>query len=487
MYLTTGATPAPPREIRPQAGRQTEFLASPADIVIYGGSAGGGKTWGLLLDPLRHVHVDKFNGLILRRTFPEVTNLGGLWDESENLYPHAGGRGVRGDLVWRFASEGGRAVIEFGHLQHETDLMRYDGAQICYLAFDQLEHFTERMFFYMIGRNRSMCGVRPYVRATCNPDPDSFLVNFLAWWIAEDGYADLSRAGVIRWFVRINDRVIWADSKEDLLDLYPDSFPLSCTFIPATVYDNALLLAKDPEYIAKLQALPLVERQRFLGDRVRGGNWRVRPEAGKVFNRAWFEIVDSVPAGGVEARGWDLAATLRSVKNDDPDLTSGVKMRKVGGVFYVVDVINDRFAAGEVDSVMQTTIAGDLSTSRTSAARYKTRWEVEPGSAGLRETARLKRELQQKFPGIDADGTPSTGDKITKSRALAVACEGGKVKVLAAAWTDRFLAQLHNFPDVDHDDMVDSCAVAYNAIYDEPEAPAQRSVAPNPMMKRRNL
>ena len=102
--------PATVIEIRPQAGRQESFLSSPADIVIYGGSAGGGKTWGLLLDPLRDIDVAGFNAVIFRRTYAEVTKAGGLWDESEKLYRYIGADGVRGDLLWRFSSG---ARVEF--------------------------------------------------------------------------------------------------------------------------------------------------------------------------------------------------------------------------------------------------------------------------------------------------------------------------------------------------------------------------------------
>jgi len=472
-------------EVRPQPGRQEQFLSSPADIVIYGGAAGGGKTWGLLLDPLRDVDVADFNAVIFRRTYAEVNNPGGLWDESEKLYRFVRGDGVRGDLIWRFPSG---ANVGFGYCHTDSDLYKWDGAQICDLMFDQLEHFSEKMFWYLQMRNRSMCGIPPRLRATANPpdpsDPGSeWLPQFLSWWIADDGYANLDRAGQIRWMVRWNDEVYWADTRQELIDQFPDQIPQSVTFIPATIYDNQLLMHNNPQYLAKLQALPYIERERFLGDALRGGNWKISAEAGKVFNRDWLEVVSAVPNGGIECKAFDLAATLRSLKNKDPDYTASVKMRKVGNVFYVADVINERYAAGEVDAFIHSTISADLMIARQVATVYRVRWEIEPGSAGLRETERMKRELGKKFPGINADGRPSTGDKIAKSRAFAIAAQQGKVKVLAAAWTDSYLSQLHGFPDRAHDDMVDASAIAYNELMDANSNPIIQKTQPNPWVK----
>ena len=80
-----------PIVIRPQPGPQEAALASGADILIYGGAAGGGKTFGLLLDPLRFIGVPGYGAVVLRRQYPDITATGGMWDESFNLYPHAGG------------------------------------------------------------------------------------------------------------------------------------------------------------------------------------------------------------------------------------------------------------------------------------------------------------------------------------------------------------------------------------------------------------
>jgi hypothetical protein len=240
--------------------KQREFLGASADIAVYGGAAGGGKSWALVYDPIRHVRVPGFTGIIFRRTSPEITNAGGLWDEAQELYPAAGGKAVQDRLEYRFKP---KARISFRHLEHEADKLGYQGSQICYLAFDELTHFTESMFFYLLSRNRSKCGVRPYVRGTTNPQPGWVKSRLLAPWVDEEFKGTPARPGEIRWFRRIGGEITWV----------PEGTPRakSVTFIPARVTDNKALLDANPEYVDNLEALPDVERERLLN-----GNWRVR-------------------------------------------------------------------------------------------------------------------------------------------------------------------------------------------------------------------
>src|ERR1051326_5737574 len=153
----------------------------------------------------------------------------------------------------------------------------------------------------MLSRNRSSCRIKPYIRATCNPDADSWVADFLSWWIDQKtGLAIPERAGGLRYYVRVSEKIIWADQPDKLLEYLPRSGerlpemerprPISVTFIPARVFDNPALLRANPDYVSLLQSLPLVQRERFLG-----GNWKIRPNAGLYFKRGWCTIVDEVP------------------------------------------------------------------------------------------------------------------------------------------------------------------------------------------------
>ncbi len=268
-------SPQPDRvELRPQAGPQERFAACAADVAIYGGAAGGGKSWALLFEPVYHITNPDFGAVILRRTYPEITNEGGLWDESMRLYPLVGGAPKMGDLSWRFPSG---ASVSFGHVQHEPDVLKWQGAQVPLFGFDELTHFTEHQFVYLLSRNRSTCGVRPYVRATCNPDAASWVARWVEWYVdPSTGYPIPERAGRVRWFVRDGETLRWFDSQAQAEAAVAGRPAKSFAFIPADLDDNKILQEKDPGYRANLEAQGRVERERLLR-----GNWLVSAAEGE--------------------------------------------------------------------------------------------------------------------------------------------------------------------------------------------------------------
>lgn len=268
-------------EIRPQAGFQAEFLSSHADIVIGGGAAGAGKTFAELLEPLRNYNVKNFGAIFFRRTVPQIKSIGGLLDESKNIYYKFGAKLNQSNLSWEFPSG---ALVKFRSLEHEKNIYDHQGAQYPLIIFDELTHFTKKQFLYLLSRNRSTCGVPPYVRATCNPDPDSWVAELISWWIDQDtGFPIHDRAGKIRYFVAEKDNYIWGNTREEVVAKAPYLFDnpafsgldknrlvKSLTFIPGTIYQNQRLLEKDPGYLANLLSQDETERARLLD-----GNWKI--------------------------------------------------------------------------------------------------------------------------------------------------------------------------------------------------------------------
>lgn len=309
--------------IGPQKGPQKKFLKCSADICIYGGAAGAGKTFAVLLEPIFHLHIPHFGAVIFRRNSTMVRNQGGLWDTSMQIYanPRLGGVPKETTLEWDFPTP---ATVKFAHLQYESDVLSWQGAQIPLIIFDELTHFTRSQFFYMMSRNRSTCGIKPYIRATTNPDSDSWVREFIDWWIdPQTGIAIPERSGKIRYFIQLNDEIIWGESKAALHEKYPGCLPKSFTFISASIFDNQKLLSADPGYLANLHALPRVDRERLLN-----GNWNIKPSAGLYFQKGYFEIVDAIPQTRDKVRYWDRAATKKTETND-PDFTVGIKIERI--------------------------------------------------------------------------------------------------------------------------------------------------------------
>ena len=223
-------------------GPQTDFLAAPERDVLYGGAAGGGKSYAMLIDPLRFAHRAAHRALILRRSMPELRE---LIDKSRELYPKAfpGCKYKEVEKLWNFPSG---AKVEFGFLERDADVYRYQGQAYSWIGFDEITHLpTEFGWNYLASRLRTTDPeISTYMRCTANPGGVG------ATWV-----------------------------KKRYVDPYPpnESFTgednLTRKFIPARLDDNPYL-AKDGRYEEMLMALPPTQRKQLLE-----GNWDVNEGA----------------------------------------------------------------------------------------------------------------------------------------------------------------------------------------------------------------
>lgn len=457
--------------IRPQQGKQELFLRSCADICIYGGAAGGGKTYALLLECLRHINNKYFEAVVFRQSRPQIMSAGGLYATSQELFPNLGAKSVlTPDIQWRFPSG---AKVTFGHMFYEKEKYNWQGSQIALLMFDELVHFTESQFFYMLSRNRSTCGVKPYIRATCNPDGESWVAKFIEWWIdPESGYAIESRCGKLRYFVRRNNIIHWADSPQELYEIFglrePEELEevRSVSFINAKLTDNKEMMKHDPGYIGALKAMSEFDQEQLLN-----GNWKIRRSAGHYFKRAKVgQMLNSIPTDVVKwVRAWDLAATApneldesdgmpqamrQNSRKDGSAYTAGVLLgKRSNGRTLVANVINVRENGADVRQLISNTAASD-------AALYGNvtiRLPQDPGQAGKDQAQSFVRMLG----GYTVAVALESGDKVTRAEPFSSQWLAGNVDVLAAEWNDDYLRQLENFPIGKLKDMVDASANAY--------------------------
>jgi predicted phage terminase large subunit-like protein len=441
-----------PLRIGPQPGSQERFLASRADIVFYGGEAGSSKTAGLVLEGLRCWDIPKSGGIMFRRTSPQLEGPGSLWELMREWYPVRGARLTESPVLKAVFPSG--ATVQLAHLQYEGSKLAHQGKAYSYIGFDELTHFSEGQFWYLVSRCRSTSGVRPYIRATMNPDPDSWVKSMIEWWLDDRGeYARPERSGVVRYFYRVGDTLQWGDTAEELQERFPghEDPPTSFTFILGRLADNKILLALDPGYRARLQALPLVERERLLGNG-QGGNWRIRPAAGLYFRRGWFKTITTPPTDFVQVvRAWDKAATQPTAANPDPAWTRGIKMGVTkGGRFVVLHLESLRGSPQRVLERMQNIAAQD-------GKRVKVLLWQDPAQAGKVDVQLTKGFLL----GYHVESEVAREDKVVYAGPFSTQVEAGNVDVLQGRWNEEFFAELEGFPDGKHKDIVDACSRAF--------------------------
>lgn len=291
---------------KPLPGPQTLAYYSEADILFYGGAAGGGKT-DLLLGVARHEH---FRSVIFRRVFP---SLRAIIDRSREIYSPDGPTAL-GDSFnealhrWRFTD--GRSV-RFGSLQYETNVTDWQGQPHDLYGFDELPEFTEYQFRYVTGWNRTTRkGQRCRVIATGNPPTTSdgdWVIRFFAPWL-DDAHPHPAAPGELRWFTTVKGKDLEVPSGDPVTIDGELVQPRSRTFIPAKLTDNPILAATG--YAATLQALPEPLRSKMLYGDFKAGR---EDDAYQVIPTEWVRLAQtrwqqrSKPSSPMSALGVDVA------------------------------------------------------------------------------------------------------------------------------------------------------------------------------------
>lgn len=304
---------------------------------------------------------------------------------------------------------------------------------------------------------------------TANPDYQSFLRKWLedAGYLDDEGLPRKDMDGVKTWFIRQGNNMVWARSKQELLERYGDNCgPMSFIFLPATCRDNPVLLQRDPTYLYKLQNLPRVERSRLLD-----GCWYAKEETASMWNRSWVEEVDTVQIMPCErVRCWDLACTLVNESNVNPDFTASVLLsRTKDGQYVVEDVMRFRGRHGDVEKMILQKASEDGYNVTQIIPR-------DPGVAGAAYAQALIRTITE--AGFVARAMPVSGrgTKMNRFAPFASACAAGLVKIVKRCCNDLenkiynnndfFYDELERFDGSRgiKDDMVDACSDAFTAL-----------------------
>lgn len=225
--------------------RQLEFMRRFEDEALYGGAAGGGKSDCAIAEGLRQADIPHYRGLILRKTYPQLSD---LIDRSHEIYNAAYPQAKYNEQkhCWTFPSG---AKIYFGSMHKKTD---YQGKAYQYIDFDELTHFTFDEYSYLFSRCRPLGpGVRCYIRAQANPGGIGH------GWVKE---RFISAAPPMQ--------TIWEEVKVKFPDGREEIRRKSRVFVPSTVFDNKILLENNPNYLTSLASLPEAEKNALLY-----GNW----------------------------------------------------------------------------------------------------------------------------------------------------------------------------------------------------------------------
>lgn len=419
--------------IKPQKV-QAIALRSNSTITLLGGAKGGGKSYALLLAPLYHVHLKDYHAVIFRRSLPQCKKSGGLWDKSFELYGALNGEPSYSALKWFFPSG---ATIQFSHLQKDNSYRDWFGTTVSFFGFDQLEEFTLDHFTNIISCMRTVAGVKTRIIATMNPEPNSWVRTLVEPWLALDGYVDLQKNNTDFYF-NFTNGINWSSTNTG------DRF--SIKYVSADIYDNAILLKNDPEYLSHLKALSLIERERYLGIKGRGGNWNIKL-AGNIFKYSWIYLSEyAYDVSDHVCRFWDFAYTT--------DYTATCLMAKKGDRYYVLEIRRFRLTVEATDRELLNQAIADSKKYRN----YMVRWQKDPGSAGIRESSYLKVLLKE----FNASYVNERRDKLSRSLDASRYLEKGAIAFVNA--DQEFMAELTSFPDSRHDDMVDAFTGAFNVL-----------------------
>lgn len=478
-----------------QEGKQKMALDKKVDVLIYGGAAGSGKSRLILLKALKYAANDKdFEGVLFRRTSPPLKAAGGLFTEAKKLYSPLRPKIREKDMEIIFNNTSG-GTLKFTHLENENDAEgNHQGLQYSMVAFDELTHFTQTQFLYLLGRLRSASETDSFCMASTNPDPDSWVMNWVLWYLDEKGYPREDRCGVVRYFVIVNDAPIFADTEEELAKDYPELCyvedpttgetkyvpPMTFAFIGGTIFDNPELIKANPKYLSALKAQSKVNRARLLD-----GCWFARAEGSNNFQREWLTKVTRSEVPPLKlVRAWDKASSEPSDQNRHPDFTASVKMGKsADGIFYIFG----DFDPETLDE--KTMIAGKFrkrAGSRDLLIKNQTEIDGEhvtvilpkdPGAAGQVEYQESAKKLNILGFKVKPDPMPNNKSKLTRFMPFSSACQNGLVCIVEDSFTNKatleaFYKELEAFngersTSERKDDWADAAASAYNALCKE--------------------
>ena len=396
--------------------KQAAFLLLMCREAFFGGACAGGKTVGMLAASLQFVDVPHYNALIIRDTYKNLAMPDSIMDLAHQWLGPTDAHWNEEKKRWTFPSG---ATLTFGFLDRPKDHFNYQSAQFKFVGIDECVAIRENQALYLFSRMRKtlksdVCNVPIRFRCASNPPAREQIAR--GRWV-KDRYVD------------------------------PRTRKADTIFIPAKMTDNCYLDIED--YRKSLSNLDIVTRHQL-----EDGDWEIR-EAGMMFDRSWFEMVDVPPIEAMRVRYWDLAATDALKSGQNPAYTAGFKMSKTkNGIYYVENIIRFRKDPLYVQKMVRQT--ADMDTTKVPI------WmEQEPGSSGKFTIDTFRRNV---LPEFIFQGNRVSGSKAERAQPFSSQCEAGNVRVVKGRWNRDFFEEIEEFPNGAYKDQVDSGSGAYNKL-----------------------
>lgn len=443
---------------------------------------------------LLYVDDPHFVGFVIRKNATDLKGAGSSFDEATAMFTKYDPRIriTKQPMQMTFSSG---AKLYFTGLDGEAGMKALQGKQISAIMLDEATHFTEEEIVWAESRLRTMANMTPNIWLTCNPDFTSVIFT----WIKDfylypkgafvdgelvEGRARPEKDGVVRYYLKVGNVTEWGQTREELIARFSNRFPKdkvtgestaspkSFTFISATCLDNPPLLEANPDYVSTLAALPRITRERLLY-----GNWLAREEGSGYFKREWTPVkhgheIFSTDHVVRRVRAWDLASTLPSEAQPNPDYTAGVLIARTKAGYYVIeDVIHGRWRAGELEQMLVEQARKDIEMYGYGCLNYL---PIEPASAGKVQKHHFAQVFASNGVPIKFFKVGSSKSKLDRFLPFASVSENELVVVKEDEWNEKFLTELELFTGTRskiHDDIVDATADAFNLIATTKELP----------------
>ena len=428
--------------VGPMSLFQERYINSDAKIIIAGGAAGSAKSHCGLLRHLRFVEDPYYTGMCIRKNSTAIMKRGGLFWAAVDLY-----KKVYPDLKVKLKEQTivfpSGATVSFSHYENDKAADLYHGLELSSVFYDEASQDSQEHIWWLISRLRSKAKMNASIWLTCNPDVNSYLREWVDWWIYPEGHEkfglpDPDKNGKIRYLLRVGNDMRWADTPEELIKRYGKSHltldhpqqvkPLQVQCLLGTIYDNPWLLENQPEYLATLESLPDMERRRLLL-----GDWEAREINSTYFQRSWVEEISGYDESQVVkiVRAYDMAGTLKSDANNSPDYTVATKMAKMkDGTYLVLDVKRTRIRFGDWEKFIIENAMEDKELHREVTILLP----EDPNPAAKAATALMIRNLAE--AGLYAQKIRASTSKLDRFRPFSAMAQNHGVKFLRGCGQD---------------------------------------------------